>query len=57
MADVERMWTEGWLEYELYVEKKLDLEDIENNKNTNVSDIDLNNLLNESQNIGKTKEN
>ena len=27
MGDVERMWTEGWLEYELYVEKKLDMEE------------------------------
>lgn len=24
MADVERMWTEGWLEWELYIEKCLD---------------------------------
>lgn len=30
MADVERMWTEGWLEYELYIEKQLDLEEQEN---------------------------
>lgn len=27
MGDVERMFTEGWLEWELYVQKKLDLED------------------------------
>ena len=27
MGDVERMFTEGWLEWELYVEKKLDEED------------------------------
>ena len=30
MADVERMWTEGWLEYELYIEKQLNLEEQEN---------------------------
>lgn len=29
MGDVERMFTEGWLEYELYVQKKLDLADKE----------------------------
>ncbi|MBP5446239.1 MAG: hypothetical protein J6Y28_08725 [Acholeplasmatales bacterium] len=29
MADVERMWTEGWLEFELYVEKKLDMQEAE----------------------------
>lgn len=33
MADVERMWTEGWLEYELYIQKKLDLEELENKAN------------------------
>lgn len=27
MGDVERMFTEGWLEWELYIEKKLDEED------------------------------
>lgn len=27
MGDVERMFTEGWLEYELYIQKKLDEED------------------------------
>lgn len=27
MGDVERMFTEGWLEFELYVQKKLDEED------------------------------
>ena len=27
MGDVERMFTEGWLEWELYVQKKLDLEE------------------------------
>lgn len=32
MGDVERMFTEGWLEWELYVQKKLDQEDM--NKNT-----------------------
>lgn len=56
MADVERMWTEGWLEWELYIEKKLDLEEQEI-KNTNCSDDELNNLSNDIQNIVGLKEN
>lgn len=32
MGDVERMFTEGWLEWELYVQKKLDMEDAEKAK-------------------------
>ena len=31
MGDVERMFTEGWLEWELYVQKKLDQEDMNKN--------------------------
>lgn len=33
MGDVERMFTEGWLEWELYIEKKLNDEEIEKQKN------------------------
>lgn len=44
MADVERMWTEGWLEYELYIQKKLDLEELENKANLELSSDNTNKL-------------
>lgn len=56
MADVERMWTEGWLEYELYVEKKLDLEQQESLKSQCFED-NINKLLSVEENIGELKEN
>lgn len=56
MADVERMWTEGWLEYELYVEKKLDLEQQESLKSQCFED-NLNKVLSVEENIGELKEN
>lgn len=51
MADVERMWTEGWLEYELYIEKKLDLEEQEKIENLNVSEDKVNNLSTQEENV------
>ena len=56
MADVERMWTEGWLEWELYVEKQLDLEEQESLK-LQCFEQDINKLSNEEQNVVKSKEN
>lgn len=56
MADVERMWTEGWLEWELYVEKKLDLEEQEQLK-LQCFEQELDKISNEEQNIGELKEN
>ena len=56
MADVERMWTEGWLEYELYIEKKLDLEEQESLKSQCFEDNSIDNKE-ASENVGELKEN
>lgn len=50
MADVERMWTEGWLEYELYIQKKLDLEELENKANLELSSDNADKLSNNCKN-------
>ena len=42
MGDVERMWTEGWLEYEMYVDKKLT--EAQNKPNLELSDTDSTNI-------------
>lgn len=42
MGDVERMWTEGWLEYEMYVDKKLS--EAQNKPNLELSDTDSINI-------------
>lgn len=49
MGDVERMWTEGWLEYELYVKKQLDLQAEEQEK-LRVLEEETNNLQEKEQN-------
>lgn len=41
MGDVERMFTEGWLEWELYVEKQLDLEKKANSEEQNKPNLEL----------------
>ena len=56
MADVERMWTEGWLEYELYIEKKLDLEQ-QKQLNLQCFEDDLNKVSSVEENIVELKEN
>ena len=50
MADVERMWTEGWLEYELYIQKKLDLEELENKANLELSSDNSDKISNNCKN-------
>lgn len=50
MGDVERMWTEGWLEYELYVKKQLDLEE-ENQAKLKTLEDEMNNLPSEEENL------
>lgn len=42
MGDVERIWTEGWLEYEMYVDKKLT--EAQNKSNLELSETDSINI-------------
>lgn len=46
MGDVERMFTEGWLEWELYIEKKLDLEELQNEADLETLKSEMNDLSN-----------